>query len=318
MVATRVLVVSDSHLSSRTPEAVANWDSVVAHIAADEPDIVVHAGDVSTDGAEVGDDLAFARTQVERCVRPLYVLPGNHDLGDNPHAGNPRIRPEVTVGGGQRSNADPRADGDAASDGAGDEPTDTGQGGHEPLIRAETLARYREHLAPDRWTVDIPGWRLIGLNALLFDSGLDDEDDQWAWLDAQVGDVGRRQRIGLFVHKPVVSTPDRPDDSSATSPGRYVPPAARERLLKVGARLVVSGHTHQFCRHRTDGATHVWVPSTWAVIPDRFQTTLGDKVCGVVELVLHEDGICETELMLPYGIVQQAIVDDVANPYAHG
>jgi hypothetical protein len=29
-----VLVVSDSHLSARTPEAVTNWDAVVDHVAA--------------------------------------------------------------------------------------------------------------------------------------------------------------------------------------------------------------------------------------------------------------------------------------------
>jgi len=278
MTATRVLVVSDSHLSSRTPEALANWDAVVAHIAHDEPDIVVHTGDVSTDGAERGDDLAFARTQLDRVERPSYVLPGNHDLGDNPHAGS------------------------ATS--------------HEPRVDAERLARYRDHLGPDRWTIDLPGWRLVGLNALLFGSGLDDEAEQWRWFDDRLEGMGRRERVGVFVHKPVVSTPARPDDTAETSPGRYVPPAARERILATGARLVVSGHTHQFCRHRTDGTTHVWAPSTWAVIPDRFQPTIGDKVCGVVELVLHDDGICETELMLPYGIVQQAIVDDFANPYA--
>jgi 3',5'-cyclic AMP phosphodiesterase CpdA len=292
MTATRVLVISDSHLSSRTPEALANWDAVVAHIAHDEPDLVIHAGDVSTDGAHVGDDLAFAGAQLERIELPTYVLPGNHDLGDNPHAG-------TRLDGGA---------GDSAGDG-------DGGGGHEPLVDAARLARYRAHLPPDRWTVDIPGWRLIGLNALLFDSGLDDEDAQWRWLDDQLGSVGRRQRVGVFVHKPVVAAPARPDDSAATSPWRYVPPAARDRILAIGARLVVSGHIHQFCRHRTDGATHVWAPSTWAVIPDRFQPTIGDKVCGVVELVLHDDGICETELMLPYGIVQQAIVDDIADPY---
>jgi 3',5'-cyclic AMP phosphodiesterase CpdA len=355
MVAIRVLVVSDSHLSPRTPEAVANWDSVVAHIATDRPDIVVHTGDVSTDGARVGGDLAFARAQVDRIVRPHYVLPGNHDLGDNPHPGNsppgaPRLpgnhEPTTAAdrGGGPGAPGDPMATATASAApeptgaGARDEPTsgghtgasrtdtgidagfdrhDTGRGGHEPLVGAERLARYRDHLAPDRWTVDIPGWRLIGLNALLFGSGLDDEGEQWAWLDEQVGGVGRRRRIGLFVHKPVVPAPDRPDDSAATSPGRYVAAAARDRLLAVGPRLVVSGHTHQFRRHRTGGAAHVWVPSTWAVIPDRFQVTLGDKACGVVELVLHEDGVCETELMLPYGIVQQAVVDDVADPYAH-
>jgi 3',5'-cyclic AMP phosphodiesterase CpdA len=265
-------VVSDSHLSRRTPEALSNWDAVVDHIAADRPDLVVHAGDVSTDGAERADDLDFARAQLRRSAPPVHVVPGNHDLGDNPHAGP-----------------------------------------HGPLIDAERLARYRDALRPDRWTVDIPGWRLVGLNSLLFGSGLDDEAEQWDWWHEQLA-VGRHRRVALILHKPILPCPSLADD---TDPGRYVPPETRRRLLVPGVRLVVSGHAHQFCRHRTDGATHVWVPSTWAVIPDRFQPAIGDKVCGVVELVLHQDGTCETELMLPYGIEQQAIVDDVADPYAH-
>ena len=289
MVATRVLVVSDSHLSSRTPEALANWDAVVEHIASDRPDVVVHAGDVSTDGTEVEDDLAFARVQLDRSELPVHAIPGNHDLGDNPHAGY----------------ADP-------SGAIRDHAEDDGDGPRHGRIDAGRLARYRTHLGPDRFTIDIPGWRLVGVDAQLFDSGLDDEAIQWAWLDEQVRAAGPRDRVGLFVHKPVIPSPSLADD---VNPGRYVPPSARARLLGTGARLVVSGHTHQFCRHRTDGVTHVWVPSTWAVIPERFQPTIGDKVCGVVELVLHDDGRCEVELILPYGIVQQAIIDDLPDPY---
>jgi len=39
--AIRVTVVSDSHLSDRNPDASRHWDSVVEHLAADPPDLVV-------------------------------------------------------------------------------------------------------------------------------------------------------------------------------------------------------------------------------------------------------------------------------------
>jgi predicted phosphodiesterase len=45
--AIRVTVVSDSHLSARNPDASRHWDSVVEHLAADPPDLVVHAGDAA-------------------------------------------------------------------------------------------------------------------------------------------------------------------------------------------------------------------------------------------------------------------------------
>jgi len=80
----RVLVVSDSHLSARTPEAVTNWDAVVDHVAATAPELVVHAGDVSAQGADRADDLTFAAGHLARVGAPLGVVPGNHDGGAPP------------------------------------------------------------------------------------------------------------------------------------------------------------------------------------------------------------------------------------------
>jgi predicted phosphodiesterase len=57
MSSVRVIVVSDSHLSNRTPEASANWDAVVDHVAAERPDLVVHAGDISVVGHDRVEDL---------------------------------------------------------------------------------------------------------------------------------------------------------------------------------------------------------------------------------------------------------------------
>jgi 3',5'-cyclic AMP phosphodiesterase CpdA len=80
----RVLVVSDSHLSARTPEAVTNWDAVVDHVAVTAPDLVVHAGDVSAQGADRANDLEFAAGHLARLAVPLGVVPGNHDVGEPP------------------------------------------------------------------------------------------------------------------------------------------------------------------------------------------------------------------------------------------
>jgi 3',5'-cyclic AMP phosphodiesterase CpdA len=79
-----VLVVSDSHLSARTPEAVTNWDAIVDHVAVTVPDLVVHAGDVSAQGADRADDLTFAAGHLARVAAPLGVVPGNHDVGEPP------------------------------------------------------------------------------------------------------------------------------------------------------------------------------------------------------------------------------------------
>lgn len=322
MAALRVLVVSDTHLSPRTPEADANWDAVVARVVADPPAVVVHTGDISTDGADRTDDLDHARAQLDRLrvTVPVHTIPGNHDLGDNPHGGYPTLDGTGTV-----------------------KPT---------LVDPWRLARFRDRIGPDRWVVDVGDWRLVGLNAQLFGSGLPDEDEQWDWLaellappgvgkpsgitpgkpapdQATRSDVapglqteltGAARPVALFVHKPLLRAPSLPDDPS---PGRYVPPPAVGRLLALiertegRVRTVVSGHVHQFGVHRRDGVTHVWAPTTWAVVPDRAQPVIGRKVCGVADLTLDGTGATQAELAVPAGLAQWAIGDDIPNPYRH-
>lgn len=79
---TRLAIVSDSHLSPRTPEADANWTAIVDHLAITEPDLVIHAGDISLDGAHSGEDLKHAKVQLDRLDAPWRAIPGNHDVGE--------------------------------------------------------------------------------------------------------------------------------------------------------------------------------------------------------------------------------------------
>ena len=271
---TRVVLVSDSHLSARTPGALANWDAVVAYLDRERPDLVVHAGDITTDAPTHPDDLAVGRHELTRPSCRVRVIPGNHDVGEN-------------------------AFGSSAA-----------------TVSRERLDRYRAELGPDRWSLDLPGWRLIGLNVLLFGSGLDDEADQWQWLAGALRARPLPRRIGVVVHKPWAATPELPTDAR---PARYLPPAAKERLAALFSDapvgLVVSGHVHQFSHHRRDGIDYLWVPSTWATIPDDRQVTLGDKTCAVIDLTLHEDGTHTAELQRPTGLAQHEIGTTLADPY---
>jgi 3',5'-cyclic AMP phosphodiesterase CpdA len=78
----RITHVSDTHLSPGTPQAVANWDRVVAHVEATRPDLVLNTGDITCDGARDPSQLAFARRQLDRLPVRWAAIPGNHDLGD--------------------------------------------------------------------------------------------------------------------------------------------------------------------------------------------------------------------------------------------
>ncbi|HUG00135.1 MAG TPA: metallophosphoesterase [Ilumatobacter sp.] len=78
----RILQVSDSHLSRQAPHADENWLAVVEHARATRPDLVVHTGDVTLDGASSATDLEHARALVDRLPVPWLTVPGNHDIGD--------------------------------------------------------------------------------------------------------------------------------------------------------------------------------------------------------------------------------------------
>ena len=78
----RLLVVSDSHLSPRAPHADDHWTSIVAEVARSQPDLVVHAGDISMNGAVDADDLRHARRRLDELPGRWLAIPGNHDIGD--------------------------------------------------------------------------------------------------------------------------------------------------------------------------------------------------------------------------------------------
>lgn len=272
-------VVSDSHLSDRTPEAVANWRAAADDLAGDAPDVVVHAGDLVADGPGHAGDLPLGRRELDRLAAgldgacPVLAVPGNHDVGESPGAPPPY-----------------------------------------PVVAPDLLARFRDVVGPDRWVHDVGSWRIVGLNALVMGSGLRDEEDaQWAWLAAAL--AGARHAV-LVLHKPLAPPPDRPD---AAAPHRFLPAADDARLRSVLAgtpvRAVVSGHVHQYRRHELGGVPQVWAPTTWAVLPEPLQPVIGEKTCGLLALSLEADGTVAAGLRRPPGLSQLVLGRDIADPY---
>jgi len=103
----RVILVSDTHLSPAAPEAAANWDAVLRYVGANAPDVVIHLGDLTLDGAHNAGDLHYGRRQLDRLPVPWHAIPGNHDIGDNPWPGASRDLPWMPAGasGGWTSSA---------------------------------------------------------------------------------------------------------------------------------------------------------------------------------------------------------------------
>ncbi len=84
----RIIHVSDTHLGQAHPWITANFEAMADIIARQRPDLVINMGDVAFDGAGSDADLAFARARHAALRSEVRVIPGNHDLGDNPWRGH--------------------------------------------------------------------------------------------------------------------------------------------------------------------------------------------------------------------------------------
>jgi 3',5'-cyclic AMP phosphodiesterase CpdA len=270
----RVILVSDTHLSPAAPEADANWDAVLRYVDATAPDLVIHLGDLSLDGAHDPGDLEHGRRQLDRLAVPWHAIPGNHDIGDNPWPG--------------------------ARAGSS--------------VDASRHQRWLDTIGADHWSLTAGGWTLLAVNAQLLESGLAAEADQWAWLAEQLGRPAGR--TALITHKPVAAGEA---ELAAAPPYRFWPPAARSALAELRrgdpVALVMSGHVHQRRVLRLDGTDHLWVPTTWAVLPDDRQPVLGAKRSGIVSLELASDRPAQPEFIEPEGIAQLTLLSDIPDPY---
>ncbi len=133
----------------------------------------------------------------------------------------------------------------------------------EHIINDQRRDRFLHHFGQDYWCLDKADWRLIGLNGLLFGSGLLAETEQLEWLISTLSQ-GKQQgkAIALFFHKPLYLW--KPSDQGIRQHSVY--PEPREKLIELlktyQVDLVATGHTHEY-RSRSLGKTRmVWCPST--------------------------------------------------------
>lgn len=76
--------ISDTHLGASRRLFRANFDRIAVALDRLRPDLIVHTGDVSMDGADGEADLACAASAHARLPGTVLCVPGNHDVGDHP------------------------------------------------------------------------------------------------------------------------------------------------------------------------------------------------------------------------------------------
>jgi predicted phosphodiesterase len=82
----RVALLTDTHLADRAQGFNANLAAARRWVEREQPDLVVHLGDISADGESDAADLEQAARRFEGMRVPLRFLPGNHDIGELPAA----------------------------------------------------------------------------------------------------------------------------------------------------------------------------------------------------------------------------------------
>ena len=248
----RITQISDTHLGRRFPGLIANFQAVSEHIDASTPDLVINTGDVSFEGPTSRDDIAFAKSLHAALPVDCRYIPGNHDIGDNPTALGPAPKPPITEAQRQQ---------------------------------------FCDIIGEDHWSFDAAGWRFIGLNSLVMNSGLAFEAEQFDWLAAEIArSMGRP--VALFIHKPLFL--NLPDDAETPETSiRYVPQPARARLIDMFSRsdlrLIASGHVHQRRDFTFRHTRHVWAPSAGFKINDQRQDRIAIKETGLVEYRFASD-----------------------------
>jgi 3',5'-cyclic AMP phosphodiesterase CpdA len=249
----RLTQISDPHLARRLPKLTENFLRVSEYIDATRPDLVINSGDVSFDGPTNRDDLEFAKTLHAALSVECRIIPGNHDVGDNPT----QVGPPPSH-----------------------------------LVTEASQQAFLSIFGEDRWRFEAAGWCFIGLNSLVMNTGLAREAEQFDWLASQLSAINGKP-LALFLHKPLyLNAPGDPELAATAIRYIPQPARARliEMLSAVDLRLVASGHVHQRRDFTRGHVRHVWAPSSGFIIPDKKQEVIGIKEVGLVEYRFQPDG----------------------------
>jgi len=191
-----------------------------------QPAFVVHLGDIThptPTSSDYGDAaLAFHKAS-EVFSMPYHLVPGNHDIGEKIHSALPQIDDQVS-------------------------------------INNRAVGQYEQHFGRQRYSFEYQDCLFLVINTMLLNSGLEQEHEQWQWLEGELRDNAEK-RVFVFAHYPLYL-------SSKDEHAHYdnIEEPSRSRLLDMLASYRVvgyyAGHVHNFFYNHLNGMHQFVLPST--------------------------------------------------------
>ena len=225
-------VISDTHIRApagdqSSPYAVnekANDRAcyAVGLIAAQQPDLVIHLGDMVHPLPHMAAYLP-ASEEAKKIFRPIvsdmHFVPGNHDIGDKPSLVSPA--------------------------GAPDE---------------QSLGRYGEAFGESHYAFKHDGVNFVVMNSSLVNTGSPAEQAQKDWLETVLY-AAKGEKIYLFSHYPpfICSADEEDHYDNYAEPGRSW---LLELVAKTKVEAVFSGHVHHFFANAYKGVKLYCYPAT--------------------------------------------------------
>jgi len=229
-------VIADTHVTEAEATAIGGYDVdtvklgaarsayVVRELNRLAPDFVVHLGDIThpEPGTPAYEDSAGRfHTVYEELECPLYLVAGNHDIGEKAFVGEPLPRQQ-----------------------------------EQRTVNDDMIAEYERHFQAQYYSFEHQDCLFVIINGMIVNSGLDCEAQQRQWLESLL-DANPGRRVFMFSHyPPYLSRPDEIGHYDATDePGRSWLLGILERHE---VEAFYAGHVHNFFFNR-HGATSCYV-----------------------------------------------------------
>jgi 3',5'-cyclic AMP phosphodiesterase CpdA len=230
-------IIADTHITDEEAKAIdcshqtgkkaaSLYCDLIERVNSMEPAFVVHLGDIthptpiSPDYGETA--LAFHKAS-EIFSMPYYLVPGNHDIGEKIFPALPKLDEQIT-------------------------------------ITKRNIGLYEQHFGRQRFSFQHQDCLFIVINSMLINSGLEEEQEQWDWLEQTLQNHAG-DRVFVFSHYPLyLSAKDElAHYDNVDEPGRS---RMLDLLQQFNVEGFYAGHVHNFFYNYLDGMHQFVLPST--------------------------------------------------------